>query len=125
MAIFFSDNDNSIKRSGGNGRRCTSLVHAGLVYVSGITTVNLEGDMREQTRDVLEQIDKHLLASGSDKTRVLKADITLSDMADYGDFNAVWDEWVTDEQEPCRSVIQGGLALPEYKVKVSLVAAQE
>ena len=123
MAIFFSDN-NGITRSGSNGRRCTCITHGGLVYLSGITTVALEGTMQEQTRDILAQIDTHLAANASDKTRVLMANITLHDMAGFGDFNAVWDEWVTDGQEPCRSVVQGELPLPEYRVQISLVAAQ-
>lgn len=114
-----------IVRSGGNGRRSKYVAYNGLVYVSGTTTVDIEADIRGQTRDVLEQIDKMLAAAGSDKRRVLSATITLKDMeSDYGDFNAVWDEWVVDGFEPARSVSQGKLALAQYKVKIALVAAQ-
>ena len=114
-----------IMRTGGNGRRSKCVAYGGLVYVSGITTVDLQADVREQTRDVLDQIDKMLAANGSDKLRVVSASITLKDREhDYGEFNAVWDQWVSDGFEPARSVTGGKLALPEYRVKIALIAAQ-
>lgn len=112
-----------ILRIGGNGRRSSCVAYGGLVYVSGITTVDLHADVAEQAKDVLQQIDKLLAKCGTDKTRVLSANIILSDIANYAAFNAAWDEWVQDEAEPARSVSEGLLAVPEYKVKVSVVAA--
>ena len=70
-----------------------------------------------------EFIDNILARNGIDKTRVLTAAITLADMADYGAFNAVWDAWVVDGYEPARSVTGGQLAVPEYKIKISVTAA--
>ncbi len=113
-----------IVRTGANGRRSKCTAYGGLVYVSGITTVVLEADMREQARDVFAQIDKLLAINGTDKTRVLFANVTLCSMEEYGDFNAIWDEWVADGFEPARSVTQGKLPLQEYRLKVSLTAAQ-
>lgn len=114
---------NEVVRMGGNGRRSLSVQYGDLVYVSGITTVALEADMTGQARDVFAQIDRLLATHGTDKTRVLSANIYLRSMAEYGDFNAVWDEWVLDGFEPARSVVEAGLALPEYRLKVSVVAA--
>lgn len=113
-----------ILRMGGNGRRSSCVAYGGLVYVSGITTVDLQADITGQIKDVLAQIDRLLANCGTNKTRVLSADITLSDIKDYADFNAVWDEWVQDEAEPARNVAEGALAIPEYKVKISVIAAQ-
>ncbi len=112
-----------IKRSGLNGRRAQSIVYNGILYTSGITSTDLEGGIVEQTKDVLAVIDRILERSETDAAHVLSATITLADMADYGDFNAVWDEWVHDGFEPTRSVTQGALAVPEYKVKISVIAA--
>ncbi len=113
-----------IVRIGGNGRRSSCVAYGGLVYTSGITTVELSADIDGQTRDVLAQIDKLLAAFGTGKTRVLSATVTLRSMQDYAGFNAVWDEWVTDEAEPARSVTEGALPIPEYRVKIALVAAR-
>ena len=112
-----------IKRNGTNGRRALSVEHNGLLYTSGITSTNLEGDLTAQMQDVLQVIDNILARHGVDKNSVLSATITLADMADYGDFNAAWDEWVIDGFEPVRSVTGGALAVPQYKVKISVIAA--
>ncbi len=112
-----------IQRHGGNGRRSLCVSYGGLVYTSGITSTDLSGDITAQTQDVLRQLDALLARRGIDKSRVLSATVTLADMADYGDFNAVWDTWVVDGFEPARAVTQGRLAVPEYRVKIALVAA--
>ncbi|MDL2219323.1 RidA family protein [Ruminococcaceae bacterium OttesenSCG-928-O06] len=114
-----------IKRTGGNGRRSTCVAHGGLVYVSGITTVDIAADVRGQAQDVFSQMDRLLAANGASKDSVLSATVYLGTMADFGDFNAEWDLWVTDAYEPALSVVQAALPLPEYRVMVSLIAAQE
>ena len=100
-----------IKRNGANGRRAQSVSYNGILYTSGITTTDLDADITGQTQDVIHIIDNILAA------------ITLADMADYGAFNAVWDAWVVDGYEPARSVTGGQLAVPEYKIKISVTAA--
>ena len=112
-----------IKRNGANGRRAQSVSYNGILYTSGITTTDLDADITGQTQDVIHIIDNILARNGIDKTRVLTAAITLADMADYGAFNAVWDAWVVDGDEPARSVTGGQLAVPEYKIKISVTAA--
>lgn len=113
-----------ITRTGGNGRRSLSCEQANLVYTSGITSTKLAGDTKEQTADVLSQLDRILQKNGTDKTKVLKATVYLSNMDDYGAFNSVWDQWVIDAFEPVREVTEARLALAEYKVKVSVIAAK-
>ena len=112
-----------IKRHGANGRRALSVEHGGVLYTSGITSQLTDGGITEQTQDVLRVIDNLLARRGIDKGGVLSATLTLADMADYGEFNAVWDAWVVDGYEPARSVTQGALAIPEYRVKISVIAA--
>lgn len=112
-----------LKRNGGNGRRSLSVVHGQTLYTSGITSTDLDADITGQVEDVLRVIDNILARNGTDKSRVLTATVTLADMADYGAFNAVWDAWIVDGCEPARSVTGGALAVPEYKVKIAVVAA--
>ncbi|MEG0896544.1 MAG: RidA family protein [Ruthenibacterium sp.] len=112
-----------IKRTGTNGRRAQSVAYHGTLYTAGITSSDLEADITGQTEDVLRIIDHLLAQAGINKNSVLKADITLADMADYGAFNAVWDLWVIDGFEPVRSVVGGALAVPEYRIKIAVIAA--
>lgn len=126
MRVKFNGNEGSqmdIKRHGGNGRRSQCVEYGGLLYTSGITSTDLEGDITAQCQDVFRVIDQMLARRGIDKNRILTATITLADMKDYGDFNAAWDAWVIDAYEPARSVTEGALAIPEFKVKVAVVAA--
>lgn len=116
--------NNELKRTGSNGRRSVCISYNGQVWVSGLTTVDLAANTREQAKDIFEQIDRLLAANNSDKHHILMADIVLADINDYSDFNAEWDLWVNDGQEPCRNVVGGELALPEYRVKISVVAAE-
>jgi enamine deaminase RidA (YjgF/YER057c/UK114 family) len=51
-------------------------------------------DIAAQTADVLAQVDRRLAECGSDRTRILRAQIFLADITDIGAMNAVWDAWV-------------------------------
>lgn len=112
-----------IVRNGGNGRRSLSVEHNGVLYTSGLTSTDLQADITQQTKDVMETLEKILSRHHITKNNILTATITLAHIADYGDFNAVWDEWIVDGFEPARSVTQGDLAIPEYKVKIAITAA--
>ena len=112
-----------IRRTGGNGRRCSCVAHGDVLYVSGITTVDLEADVVKQAEDIFAQIDRLLDVNGTDKNNILSVTVYLSSINDYGAFNSIWDLWITDGHEPARSVVEAKLALPEYKLKVSAIAA--
>lgn len=112
-----------IRRTGGNGRRSSCVAHGGTLYISGITTVALEEDTAGQAKDILAQLDRLMAHHGTNKNNLLSVTVYLRDMADYGDFNGVWDEWITDGHEPARTSVQAGLSLPEYRLKISAIAA--
>lgn len=116
---------NEIRRTGGNGRRSTCVAHGSVLYISGITTVDLEADTAGQARDIFGQLDRLMEYHETSRDRILSATVYLRDMADYGAFNSAWDLWVNDGFEPARSVVGVGLALSEYRVKVALTVALE
>ena len=115
--------ENPVRRTGGNGRRSSCVTYNNTLYTSGITTVDLAADITGQAEDIFSQLDRLMAFHGTDKSRIITASIFLKDMADYGNFNAVWDAWVSDGEEPARSVVQAALPLPEYRLKVALVVA--
>ena len=82
---------------------CT--VHAGTVYLAGQVAVN-GGSIREQTTEVLNSIDRLLAQAGSNRDRILMAQIFLADMSDYAALNEVWEKWVVPGNTPCRVTIQ-------------------
>jgi enamine deaminase RidA (YjgF/YER057c/UK114 family) len=95
----------------------------GLVWLAG--QVGAPGrSVTDQTRAILDSIDRLLADSGSDKTRILYAQIWLADMADFAEMNAVWDAWVPQGHTPARAAGEAKLATPDYKVEIIVTAAQ-
>lgn len=60
-----------------------------LVYLCGVTPDPV-GDVGTQTRQVLERVDRLLEIAGTDKSRLISAQVWLSDMRLFEDHNAVW-----------------------------------
>lgn len=99
-----------------------AVVHAGIAYLAG--QVGAPGEsVAEQTRAVLDQIDRLLAEAGSDKSRILTATIWLADVGDFAEMNSVWDAWVDPANPPARATGESKLAAPEYKVEIIVVAA--
>ncbi|MCV2447551.1 RidA family protein [Paracoccus sp. DMF] len=112
-----------IKRIETGARMSQAVVYNGIVYLAG--QVGKPGEsVTEQTREVLAQIDRLLAECGSDKTRILTAQVWMADMADFAEMNAVWDAWVPAGQTPARATGEAKLATPDYKVEIIVVAAQ-
>ena len=111
-----------IKRIEPGNRMSMAVVHNGTVYLAG--QVGKPGEsVTDQTREVLAQVDRLLAEAGTDKTRILSAQIWLADMADFAEMNAVWDAWVPQGNCPARATGESKLATPDYKVEIIVVAA--
>jgi len=106
------------------GARMSELaVHNGVCYLAGQVAVGAATSIEAQTREVLAAIDALLAKAGSDKTKILRAQIFLADIADFPGMNAVWDTWVVAGHTPPRATVQAALAKPEWKVEIVVTAA--
>ena len=111
-----------IKRIECGPRMSEAVIHNGVVYLAG--QVGNPGDsVADQTREVLAQVDRLLAEAGTDKTRILKAQIWMADIADFAEMNAVWDEWVPQGHCPARATGEAKLATPDYRVEAIITAA--
>lgn len=99
------------------------VVHRDLVYLCGVTP-DPTGDIRTQTRQVLERIDRLLQAAGTDKTKLLSAQVWLSDMGLFEAHNAVWNEWVDADNPPVRACVGADLWQPKLLVEIMVTAAR-
>ena len=104
-------------------RMSEAVVHNGVVYLAGQVATGGAPDIGGQTREVLAAIDALLAKAGTDKTRVLRAQIFLADMADFPGMNAVWDQWVAPGHTPARATVEAALAKPQWKVEIVNTAA--
>jgi len=106
-------------------RYSEAAVFKGVVYLAGMVPECEATDIRSQTADVLRQIDHRLAEAGSDKTRILRTQIYLKDIADIAAMNEVWDAWVVAGSAPPRATVQAALANPAYLIEVVVTAAVE
>jgi len=93
------------------------------IYCSGMIPEDTSADITGQVQQTLAEIDSLLAKGGSDKSKILTATIWLSDIADFGAMNKVWDAWVVPGHTPARATVQARLNDPNMKVEIMVVAA--
>lgn len=110
-----------IVRHDAGPRMSQAVVHNGVVHLAG--QVGEGATVAEQTGAVLARIDALLARAGTDRSRLLTAQIWLTDIATFAEMNAVWEAWVHPGATPARATGEVGLAAPHYKVEIIVTAA--
>ncbi|MGZ3181591.1 MAG: RidA family protein [Telluria sp.] len=106
------------------GKRLSEIaIHNGTIYLAGQIAEQTGADIGGQTREVLGHVERLLAEAGSDKTRILMAQIFITDMALFPGMNAVWDEWVPAGNAPPRATVEAKLANPACLVEIVITAA--
>lgn len=100
-----------------------AAVYNGIVYLAGQVPLDENASAYEQTQQVLAEVEKWLTKAGSNKSRILMAQIYLADMADYAEMNRAWDKWVAPNHTPPRACVEAKLANPNWKVEIVVTAA--
>ena len=114
----------SLKRIGAGNRMSEAVIHDGMVYLAGMVAETTVGkSVKEQTKDILSQIDDMLKQAGSDKTKIVKANIWLTDIKTWAEMNEAWDAWVVAGQTPARATVESKLAAPGLDVEIMVEAA--
>lgn len=114
---------NEIMRVDQNSRRSRALVHNGMVYTSGQIPNDLTNDIVGQTEEVLGKIDDLLKQAGTDKSRILSAQVWLRTLEDVQGMNSVWDAWVVPGKTPGRCCGKVEMNNPACRVEITVVAA--
>jgi enamine deaminase RidA (YjgF/YER057c/UK114 family) len=115
----------TIKRFDVGPRMSQAVVHGNLVFLAGQVADDPVPSVGEQTRQILARIDRLLSDAGSDKSKLLSANIWLTDIGRFSEMNAVWDAWVSPGNTPARATVQAVLAAPQYLVEIMVTAARE
>ncbi|RXR07173.1 RidA family protein [Pseudoxanthomonas composti] len=111
-----------IQRFDTGPRMSEMTVHNGVAYLAG-QIAEAGGDIGAQTREVLGHIDALLARAGTDKSKVLRAEIFMTDLAEFSGMNAEWEQWVVPGHTPARATVQARLADPSWKVEIVITAA--
>lgn len=114
----------ALKRIDAGKRMSSAVIHNGMVYLAGFVAEAAAGkSVKEQTQDVLAQIQAVLKKAGTDKTNIVKANIWLTDIATFSQMNEAWDAWVVAGQTPARATVESKLAAPGLDVEIMVEAA--
>jgi enamine deaminase RidA (YjgF/YER057c/UK114 family) len=98
-------------------------IYNGVVYLAGQVPDDATLDITAQTEQVLATIDRLLAQAGSDKTRILMAQIYLAAMQEFDGMNRAWDAWVAKDNAPPRATVEARLANPQHKIEIVVTAA--
>jgi enamine deaminase RidA (YjgF/YER057c/UK114 family) len=112
-----------IQRFDVGARLSEMAVHNGVCYLAGQVAGDATQDITGQTRQVLASIDALLARAGSDKRKLLRVEIFITDLADFPAMNAVWEAWLPAGHAPPRATVQAALAKPEWRVEMVVTAA--
>jgi enamine deaminase RidA (YjgF/YER057c/UK114 family) len=112
-----------IKRfAGTTPTRSRAVAHNGIVYAVA-TAKYKSAPLYEQTTDALAQIDATLAEAGSNKSRILRTTVYITDMSRKPEMDRAWDEWVDRANPPQRACIGATLADRDL-VEILVTAAQ-
>lgn len=99
-----------------------------MLYASGQIPLNptsgqmVEGGIKEQARQALNNVKALVEAAGTDLEHVVKTTCFLKDIADFASFNEVYAEFFT-KNAPARSCV-GGIDLPKGALcEIEIIAA--
>lgn len=104
-----------------------AVVGGGLVFAAGQIPLDphtgqpVPGDVRVQTRRVLENLKAVLLAAGSSMDKVVKTTVFLRDLGDFGAMNEIYGEYFR-ENPPARSTVQVARLPRDAAVEIEAVA---
>jgi 2-iminobutanoate/2-iminopropanoate deaminase len=104
-----------------------AVVAAGFVYTAGQLALDphtgqlVPGDVRIQTKRVMENIKAILESAGSSLAGVVKTTIFLRDMNDFGAMNEIYGSYF-QEDPPARSTVQVAKLPRDGAVEIEVVA---
>jgi enamine deaminase RidA (YjgF/YER057c/UK114 family) len=111
-----------IERFDKGTRMSRIVVHGETIYLCG--QVGSGDNITEQTEDMLSRVDTLLAQVDSSKSKILSATLWISNMDNFTEMNAVWDNWIDPENPPARACGEARLARESLLVEVIITAAK-
>lgn len=113
----------TIQRQQTNKRMSQSVIHQGVIYLSGQVAENMDGNAEQQTFEILQKIEHLLAQAGSDQEHILSATIYLKNIDhDFTGMNAAWDCWLPMGYAPARATVEAKMCDANILVEISVIA---
>jgi 2-iminobutanoate/2-iminopropanoate deaminase len=100
------------------------LYTAGQVAIDPATNQLVEGDIKVQTRRVLQNLEAILKAGGASLSAVVKTTVFLKDMNEFAAMNEVYAEFFS-ESKPARSTVEVARLPKDVRVEIEAIAVVE
>lgn len=110
--------------TGPGPRMSRCVINGDMVYLCGLIASDVSLDVKGQTQNILDMIDSYLERAGTNKSNLLTAQLWITDMANFGAMNEVWNAWVDPANPPARACVKAELARPEILVEIMVTAAK-
>jgi len=96
------------------------------IYVAGAVATDedgkiIPGDISVQTKRVLDNLSKVLVAAGSNIQHVASVNVYLKNVSDFQAMNKVYQTY-WPKNPPARTTVQGNLVVPEALIEIAMVA---
>ncbi|WP_432481924.1 RidA family protein [Moraxella sp. ZY200743] len=98
-------------------------IHGGMVYLAGQVPNDDSLDITGQSKEVFANIDAALAKAGSDKSKMLSAQVFITDLANFDAFNTAWNEWIDGVTPPARATVEAKLVNPNWLIEIMVIAA--
>ena len=95
-----------------------------MVFVAGTTADNKAGNAQAQTEEILKKIDGFLKDCGTDKSKILSANVWVADMNEKPLMDAAWLAWVDPNNKPVRACVEAKLGSADTRVEIMVTAAK-
>ena len=82
----------------------------------------VEGDIKKETEQVMENLKNVLEAAEMTFNHVIKSSIFLSDMEDFGQVNEVYGSYFLNETAPARETVAVNTLPKNVRVEISMIA---
>lgn len=105
-------------------RKAQIVASDDLVFLSGMQPDATDGDIKEQMRGALKNVDAALARIGEDQGSIFVIHIWLKDMRYFSAMNAIWNEWADADNPPARTCVAGELYRPDLLVELVVTACR-
>ena len=102
----------------------SAVAYGNLLFIAG-KGAHFEGDIKDHTKHVLDQIEKELIKNGSSMNKVLKVNVYLADLADYKKMNEMYRGRFGDNPPVRTTVATYGGVPGSSLVEIDCIAALE
>jgi 2-iminobutanoate/2-iminopropanoate deaminase len=97
---------------------------AGQIAIDPATSAIVPGDIKDQTRQAIKNLEQILIAGKSSLKSVFKTTVFLKDMNEFGAMNEVYSEFFS-ATAPARSTVEVARLPRDAKVEIEAVALVE